>query len=332
MSEKCRGMDSATNVPSVNDEIDVSVIVVTYNSADCIKTCLQSALGQEGVVIEAIVVDNVSADETIKTVRGIEGNVRLLVNHENEGFGRACNQGVASCRGKYVMLLNPDAAFDDKYSLAKLCRAMERNSQWGVVGTTVTEADGSVDCPPSLSYPKQERTSRDFSALPGRIAWVFGASMLIKREVFLAVGGFDPEFFLTSEETDLCLRIRERGFEIGFVKEVAVRHMGAASERGKDPYDTWRLRAPGMYRFWAKHYPRKDARNLVRKDWLRARYRESVYRLFSWYAARESPVWQKYRRNKGIGDAAGAFLRVLRKNPELVPTAFPSVHRAVSAK
>jgi GT2 family glycosyltransferase len=332
MREEFKNMGVPKELRSANVEIDVSVIVVTYNSADCIKTCLESALDQQGVSIEVIVVDNVSTDKTKETVREIKGDVRLMINLENVGFGRACNQGVAASKGKYVMFLNPDAAFDRKDSLEKLFTEMESNSRWGLTGTTVKEADGSVECPPSYSYPKQERTSRDFASLPGKIAWVFGASMFVRKETFLAIGGFDPEFFLTSEETDLCLRLRELGCEIGFVNEVTVQHIGAASERGRDPYDTWRLRAPGMYRFWAKHYPRKDAWNLVRKDWLRARYREAVYRLFSWHAARESPVWQKYRRNKGIGEAAGAFLRVLRKNPELVPTAFPSVHGAVSAK
>jgi GT2 family glycosyltransferase len=147
--------------------------------------------------------------------------------------------------------------------------------------------------------------------------------MFVRRDVFLAAEGFDPEYFLTSEETDLCLRIRELGYEIGFIAEVAVRHVGAASERGKDPYNTWRLRAPGMYRFWAKHYPKKDAWNLVRKDWLRARYRVAVYCLVAWCAGKNSQVWQKYRRNQGIGDAAYSFLQALKKHPENTPATFP---------
>ena len=326
MSEKWKDMDASAIKSPVNHEIDVSVIVVTYNSAECIKTCVYSVLAQEGLAIEVIVIDNVSADKTIEKVREIDGDIILICNHENVGFGRACNQGVASSSGKYVMLLNPDAAFDDKDSLSKLCKAMERNSQWGLTGTRVTEDDGSVDCPPSLSYPKQDRTSRDFTALPGAIAWVFGASMFIKRDVFLSVGGFDPQFFLTSEETDLCLRIREKGYEIGFVSDVGVKHIGASSERGRDPYDTWRLRAPGLYRFWVKHYPKKDARNLVRKDWFRSKYRTIVYGLLACYAGNKSSSWQKYRRNKGISDAAKKFLDLLNKKSGIVPSTFPSIH------
>ncbi len=324
MSEIYRSQSIQTKLAPANTVIDVSVIVVTYNSADCIKECLQSALDQEGVVIEVIVVDNVSTDSTGEIVRNIGMGVKLVENQENVGFGRACNQGVAAGGGTYIMLLNPDAAFERKDSLKKLFQVMEENRGWGLTGTRVTEADGIVDCPPSLSYPKQDRTSRDFSKLPGEIAWVFGASMFIRRDVFLSVGGFDPEFFLTSEETDLCLRIRELGYEIGFVKEVAVRHLGAASERGKDPYDTWRLRAPGMYRFWAKHYPRKDARNLVRKDWMRSLYRQAIYRWLARLTGDQSKVWEKYRRNKGIAHAARKYLKSMDENPEMIPSAFPA--------
>lgn len=304
--------------------IDVSVIVVTYNSADCIKECLQSALDQGGIAIEVIVVDNVSADRTVEIVRGIGMDVQLVENHENVGFGRACNQGVAASRGKYVMLLNPDAAFEQKDNLKRLVEEMGRNRSWGLAGTRVTEADGHLDCPPSHSYPKQDRTKRDFSELPGKIAWVFGASMFIRRDVFLSVGGFDPEFFLTSEETDLCLRIRELGYELGFINEVIVRHIGAVSERGKDPYDTWRLRAPGLYRFWVKHYPREDAWKLVRKDWMRALYRKTIYGLLALLAGNESQMWKKYRRNKGIADAARKYLKSMEENPEKIPSAFPA--------
>ena len=117
-------MDASAIKSPVNHEIDVSVIVVTYNSAECIKTCVYSVLAQEGLAIEVIVIDNVSADKTIEKVREIDGDIILICNHENVGFGRACNQGVASSSGKYVMLLNPDAAFDDKDSLSKLCKMM----------------------------------------------------------------------------------------------------------------------------------------------------------------------------------------------------------------
>jgi GT2 family glycosyltransferase len=289
-------------------ETDVSVIVVTYNSAPCIKECLDSVLAQEGVRLEVIVVDNVSADETVSVVRAMGAGIRVLANQENVGFGRGCNQGFGASCGRFILLLNPDARLPQRDSLARLCQAMERNPRWGLAGTRVTEAGGAVECPPSFSYPDERRAHCDFSHLPGKIAWVFGASMFIRRDVFAAVEGFDPGFFLSSEETDLCLRIRQHGWEIGFVREITAEHIGAASERGIDPYDTWRRRVPGIYRFWSKHYPAADARRLVRRDWLRATFRKHSYAVLAWFAGSDSRAWRQQRRYAGISAAARLFL------------------------
>jgi len=77
-------------------DLDVSVIVVAFNSAPCIKECLSSILGQRDAGFEVIVVDNASADDTVGVVRGLGAGIRLLANRENVGFGQACNQGFAA--------------------------------------------------------------------------------------------------------------------------------------------------------------------------------------------------------------------------------------------
>ena len=297
--------------------IDVSVIVVTYNSAPCIKECLDSIVRQEGARFEVIVVDNASTDDTVRVVRGMGAGIRLLANLENIGFGRGCNQGSDAGTGRFLLLLNPDARLQERDSLTRLCQAMEKNARWGLAGTRVTESEGTVECPPSFFYPDQNRAHCDFSRLPGQIAWVFGASMFIRREVFATVGGFDPGFFLSSEETDLCLRFRQHGWQIGFVPEITVQHIGAASEIGVDPYLTWLRRVPGVYRFWSKHYPPGDARRLVWRDWFRARFRQHGYALLACFVGTNSRAWRQHRRYAGIGDAARKFLRA---RPESLAT------------
>ena len=287
----------------------VSVIVVTFNSAPCIKECLNSVLRQEGVILEVIVVDNASTDNTPKVVRAVGKSICLLANSENVGFGRACNQAFATSHGRFLFLLNPDAWVEETDSLARLCKIMEKNVRWGLAGTRVTESDGATECPPAAFYPDQHRVHCNFSHLPGRIAWVFGASMFVRREVFATVDGFDPGFFLSSEETDLCLRIRQHGWEIGFVDEVTVRHIGSASEQGIDPYDTWLRRAPGIFRFWCKHYPPADVRRLLWKDWFRASFRRQWYGALAWFLGSGSDSWRRHRRYAGMSDAAWRFLR-----------------------
>src|SRR6266540_3513827 len=214
--------------------MEVSVIIVTYNARKFISECLASVKAQEGVQSETIVVDNASPDGTAEFLRELGGDIRLIANSDNVGFGRACNQGFAASRGRYIFLLNPDAWLVGRDALSRLCRQLEDHPRWGFAGTLVLSADGR-DFPPHTDYPGQARSRNDFSRLPGTIAWVLGASMLVRREIYDALGGFDPDFFLYCDETDLCLRVRKLGHEIGFVDSVEVRHIGGATEQDRDP-------------------------------------------------------------------------------------------------
>jgi len=215
---------------------DISVIIVTYNSSGCIQPCLDSLWSQKGMDYEVIVVDNASSDDTLLTVRN--NRCLLLENEENIGFGRACNLGISRSTGRYILLLNPDARLTSEGDLAQVCRLMDENLQWGLSGAKVLSSNGSLESPPAREYPGQKHVQRDFSKLPGSISWVIGAAMVIRRDLCLRLGGFDPAYFLYSEETDLCLRIRELGYEIGWMDNIVVRHIGGESEKGVDPFDT----------------------------------------------------------------------------------------------
>ncbi len=295
--------------PSATLPIEVSVIVVTYNSAGCIEACIASVERQEGVQAEVLVVDNNSSDNTVQVLKALGAPVRLLLNQQNIGFGSACNQAFQQSRGRFIFFLNPDAQLDQPDALRRLCQAMDVHSQWGLAGTRVLSPNGQDEAAPAHHYPSQRQCSPDFAQLPGKIAWVFGASMIVRREIFAAVHGFDPGFFLTSEETDLCLRIRQHGWEIGFIEDVTVRHIGFASERGNDPYETWRRRVPGIFRFWSKHYPADYARRLVWKDWVRASFRQHWYGVMALFGGTGSSAWRKHRQYAGISDASRQFLR-----------------------
>src|SRR5215470_2611851 len=224
--------------------MEVSVIIVTYNSASSIADCLKSVNEQQDLQREILVIDNASRDETVNVVRASQGNPVLIQNGENVGFGRACNQGFAASKGRYIYLLNPDAQLIGSNALAILCHTLSEHKGWGMAGSRVMSATGELK-KPATTYPDQSHVRKDFSGLPGKIAWVVGASMIIRREVYSELGGFDPDFFLYSEETDFCLRLRQRSYEIGLVEEAAVRHIGGARERGCDPYEVWTRRANG---------------------------------------------------------------------------------------
>ena len=287
--------------------MDVSIIIVTYNSASSIADCLRSVDEQQGLQRETLVIDNASRDQTANVVRPSPAKPLLVENQENVGFGRACNQGFTASKGRYIYLLNPDAQLIGPNALAKLCRALSEHKNWGMAGSRVVSSTGDWKRP-ATSYPDQSHVAKDFSDLPGKIAWVVGASMIIRREVYSELGGFDPEFFLYSEETDFCLRLRKRGYEIGLVEDAAVRHIGGASERGSDPYDVWTRRANGLHLFWQKHYPPADVEKLLRRNCFRARYRML---LNGWLARFQSPnsnAWQKHRRYRAVWETSKTLL------------------------
>ncbi|HZL44247.1 MAG TPA: glycosyltransferase [Verrucomicrobiae bacterium] len=286
--------------------MDVSVIIVTFNSADSIQACLDSVRAQTGVTSEIIVVDNASSDGTAEIAR--TAGVQVVANPENVGYGRANNQGVAASRGQHVHLLNPDSILVETTGLSRLCHALETQSHWGMAGNRILSADGTSETHPSTGYPAQRHVHRDFSRLPGRIAWVSGASMIIRRRVYDKLGGFDPSFFLYSEETDLCLRLRELGYEIGFVEDVTVRHRGGGSEQGGDPYAVCERKMNGLLLFRQKHYPVKDWIRLARRDWIRARLRNTWYRFMARFQAPRSIAWSKHRQYSAIADVSRHFL------------------------
>jgi|SRR5581483_1926556 len=287
---------------------DVSVIIVTYNSAPCIAECVASVRQQQDIAVEIVVVDNASADNTVGVVRGLGPDVRLIASQENTGFGRGCNLGAAASSGKIFFFLNPDAQFDGPAALADVLRAFEKNPRWGGLGTRVARPDGKVENPGETTYPEQKRMRCDFSKLPGKLAWVLGASMGVRREAFDAIGGFDPGFFLYSEETDLCLRLRQAGWEIGFLPEVTARHIGGASDVSGDPYRMWLLKMTGLHRFWAKHYPREDVRRIVRLDWFRSGYRKRWHGMMALLQGKNSRSWLKSREYAAISEASKRFL------------------------
>ncbi len=286
--------------------LDISVIIVTYNSSECIQACLDSVCSQKGVDYEVIVVDNTSSDDTLLKVRN--NRCLLLESGENIGFGRACNLGMSQSKGRYIFLLNPDARLTDESDLAQVCRLMDENPRWGLAGAKVLSQNGSLESPPAREYPGQKHVQRDFSQLPGSISWVIGAAMIVRRDIYLQLGGFDPDFFLYSEETDLCLRVRESGYEIGWLEDVAVKHIGGESEKGVDPSDTACRKLRGLLTFRTKHYAHTECVFLANRDRRRAFFRMIANGLLALVRGKKSTAWEKHRMYRGVWKTSKHYL------------------------
>jgi hypothetical protein len=258
---------------------DVSVVVVTWNALPWIEQCLESVRSSEVVDVEVLVVDHGSTDDTVEFVRARFPEVRLI-EQENKGMGGGNNAGMRAADGRYFFLLNSDAwVIDD--ALDKLVAFADEHPEAAVVGPKLLNTDGtlqrSVRGEPTLwrlatEYlfirklaPRSKRLNPlyrgDFDhERAAEVDWLFGPALLVRREAADAVGLFDEDFFMFSEEVDWMTRFRRAGWSVMFFPDATVMHVGGASHGGRMYVENLR----GHLRWFAKHRGVKDAER-VRK-------------------------------------------------------------------
>lgn len=202
-------------------ESSITAIVVAYDSAEVLPACL-AALAAEGV--PAIVVDNASGDGSGETARTHGASV--IVNTRNEGYGRANNQGAAAAATPYVLIVNPDVEIRPG-AIAALLAAAELYPDAGMLAPRIVEPSGRVFLQPrSLLSPEHLNRSGAMPIPEGDACLPFlsGACLLIRRELFSSLGGFDPAIFLFYEDDDLCRRMRDAGHALVHVHEAEAGH------------------------------------------------------------------------------------------------------------
>lgn len=186
----------------------ITAIVVSHDSAEVLPACL-AALAGEGV--PTIVVDNASGDDS--RVVAAQRGARVIANARNEGYGRGNNIGIAAAATPYVLVVNPDLELRPG-AAAALLEAAGRYPDAGMLAPRIVEPSGRLFLQPrSLLSPSHLNRSRTMAAPEGDACLPFlsGACLLIRRELFLALGGFDPAIFLFYEDDDLCRRMRDAG-------------------------------------------------------------------------------------------------------------------------
>jgi N-acetylglucosaminyl-diphospho-decaprenol L-rhamnosyltransferase len=246
-----------------------TVVVVACNSGALLAECVQRVLASTAPV-ELIVVDNASTDGS---VADLPQTVALLRNPRNLGFATACNQGAARARGDALLFLNPDCLVAAD-SIAALRQRLERHPQVGLLGACILDPDGSEqrglrrrDPTPwrsLMTLSGLARWERRFPALQGVEAArthmpefleyydaVSGALMLLPRQAFQAVGGFDGGYFLHCEDLDLCRRLRAAGWRVALAADVPVTHVGGTSSRSRPLFVAWHKHR-GMLRYYRR--------------------------------------------------------------------------------
>ena len=223
----------------------VDVVVVSYNSAGTLRAGVMPLTRIDW--LDVTVVDNASSDGSPDTVCDLE--LRMVVRADNGGFARGCNEGWRRGSAPFVLFLNPDATIDEG-SLERLLRALEGDPRIGLVGPRIVDSSGSLEfsqrrfprlrstyatalflhrVAPSATWSDEVVRDAGIYERPGSPEWLSGACLLVRRPVLEELDGLDEAFFLYSEDTDLCRRLRDAGYGIGFVPEAVCRHIGGAS-------------------------------------------------------------------------------------------------------
>jgi N-acetylglucosaminyl-diphospho-decaprenol L-rhamnosyltransferase len=226
-------------------EAEIDVVVVAYNSAPTLRGCVEPLAAMPRVNVT--VVDNASPRDSLGVIADLD--VDAFRSPRNGGFGYGCNLGAARGDAPYLLFLNPDARIDAE-SLAALVGVLEADPGAALAGPRILDDDGSLAFSvrrfPRLRstfakalflhrlFPRARWTDelvRDPSVyeVAGTAEWLSGAAMLVRREAFAAIGGFDEGLFLYCEDTDICLRLWEAGHSVHFEPRALVRHVGGAS-------------------------------------------------------------------------------------------------------
>ena len=220
-------------------------IVGGFNTRELTGGGLKAPLEVGDSISEIIVVDNGSVDGSAEAVEQLASKIRVIRAGRNLGFGSANNLGIRNSHAEYLALVNSDA-FVEKDTLQVLQRYLASDSNVGVVGPLLLNADGS--CQESrFRFPTPGRAwmencglmwllnrlaPRKRPAIGEDVDWLSGACLLVRREVIDGTGGFDETFFLYSEETDWQRRIRFAGWSVHFVPTARAVHLGGGSAGG----------------------------------------------------------------------------------------------------
>ena len=227
--------------------MDVSIIIVNYNTKELISNCIQSIYERTSAIdFEIIVVDNASVDGSQQMIIENFPTIKLIELTENIGFGRANNEGIKIASGKNIFFLNPDTILLNN-AIKILSEFLDENGDIGACGGNLY----TKDLKPNFSYkpffptlvPELNLLSGNliylifvgknyefnYSGKPIEVAYITGADMMITRKCLSVTGSFDPDFFMYYEETELSLRIKKSGYKIFSVPEAQIIHFEGGS-------------------------------------------------------------------------------------------------------
>jgi GT2 family glycosyltransferase len=236
--------------PLDKSHIRTSIIICVHNHASYTFQCLRALFPQIDLNdTEIIVVDNASSDETARLLSKFSGVVTVVMNSDNVGFVKACNQGSALAVGKYLVFLNNDTVVHPGW-LGYLIETVESDASIGAVGSMLLQPDGCLQEAGGIVWSDGNAANYGRGAHPGEHRFRFArevdycsaAALLVRKDLFSRLGGFDERFVPAYyEDTDLCFGIRSLGFKVVYQPLAQVTHWegttaGADIEQGVKRY------------------------------------------------------------------------------------------------
>jgi GT2 family glycosyltransferase len=254
---------------------DLVVSIVSYNSLNFLRECLDSILmNPPGIEYEIIVVDNASCDGTAEFVKKSYPEVILISNDRNIGFAAANNKSIKKSHSKYVLLVNSDCRVYKK-SLDSLVEFMEKNPKIGIAGPKIVNSDGTIqlscrrfpsllnaaahtilaDIFPGNPFSKKYKLADICRDNPLKVDWVSGSCMIIRKKALEDTGVLDEKYFMYVEDLDICYRMWQKNWEVYYYPQAEIMHHIAGSSSGGKMKSSFRMQKSVFYFFW-KNYKR----------------------------------------------------------------------------
>tara|TARA_B100000941_G_scaffold248312_1_gene193705 strand:+ start:645 stop:1502 length:858 start_codon:yes stop_codon:yes gene_type:complete len=226
----------------------ISIVIVNFNSSDYLKRLINSILTLEiKVRYELIVIDN---NSDVPFNLKPDKRIRLIYNNSNIGFANAVNKGISHAQGDKILLLNPDVIIENK-TIDILSSSLDNNPDYGVVGCKVLNKNHTYQVSSKRHFPTYDILCTKFFRLDkifyktkifgkynytymktDKVAYVdsvSGCCMMFRKNIISKVGIFDERFFLYFEDTDFCLRVKDKGYKIVYVPETKIIHFKSRS-------------------------------------------------------------------------------------------------------
>lgn len=251
---------------------ELDVVIVNYNAGSTLRNCVKTVLASVGVRARCIIIDNASVDGSVDFCSHYSSAEVLLVrNPKNVGFSTAVNQGFALSSGDWVMVLNPDTTVPADSLQVLLAVAQRTAGRVGAFGCLVRNPDGSEqrgcrrDIPTpaktlahafALQYvfPKLQfnHTGRPLPVEAQSVDAISGSCMLLNRQAYNEIDGFDERFFLHFEDLDYCVRLHLASWSVVFVPFIHIQHLQGVSS-AREPLKVIIYKHKSMLRFFYKH-------------------------------------------------------------------------------